>query len=245
MCATDACIGDCIDSRYKFVRQEGLVQEISAAEATASNQPMLPLNQWRHNATQRHALTTNTTPPEPGYALVRQEGWCFASRAPGMVPLTLWRSAALNDFITCAGNPACLENAAKGGYTLVSTLCFGFNATTVDQMPCKTGMPSCARSDPSYFDNNYWRGRLWGPQVALAWLGLKRHDALPQARAARLVLVKQSLAAELQNWRLSRHVLENINSICAAGEDGGGWSADPFYHWGALLGHVALLEGGF
>jgi len=60
------------------------------------------------------------------------------------------------------------------------------------------------------------------------WLGLRRHDGVPEARAARQVLVKQSLALELQNWRLSRHVMENINSICGAGEDGNGWGADPF-----------------
>ena len=107
----------------------------------------------------------------------------------------------------------------------------------------------------------------------MVWLGLRRHDGVPEARAARQVLVKQSLALELQNWRLSRHVMENINSICGAGEDGNGWGADPFcgsstrdakppcfarpYHnsrhhhvhnadtWGSLLGHVALLEAGF
>ena len=104
------------------------------------------------------------------------------------------------------------------------------------------------------------------------WLGLRRHDGVPEARAARQVLVEQSLALELQNWRLSRHIMENINSICGAGEDGNGWGADPFcgsstrvadppcfarpYHnstpprsqtdtWGSLLGHVALLEAGF
>ena len=74
---------------------------------------------------------------------------------------------------------------------------------------------------------SYWRGRVWGPQVALVWLGLRRHDNLPEARAARQVLVKQALALELQNWRLSRQVMENINSICGAGEDGNGWGSDP------------------
>ena len=92
-------------------------------------------------------------------------------------------------------------------------------------------------------NNNYWRGRIWGPQVALVWLGLRRYDALPEARAARKVLVAQALRLELQDWRLFRQVAENYNGVMGAGEDVN--SADPFYSWGALLGHVALLEAGF
>lgn len=96
---------------------------------------------------------------------------------------------------------------------------------------------------PFHSDNDYWRGRIWGPQVALVWLGLRRYDALPEARAARKVLVAQALALELQEWRLFRQVTENMNSIFGVGEDVD--NADPFYTWGALLGHIALLEAGF
>ena len=240
LCVSDACIGDAVNGRYKFVRQEGLAQLYRAAPGDAA----VPLNLWVQAGTGAHALTASAVPPAPGYALVRQEGACFSEAAPGRVPLTLWYSESRQRFQTCAGNPGCLKDVA-GGFKLVDTLCFGFNATTPLQMPCKFGLPSAARSDAAYFANNYWRGRIWGPQVALVWLGLQRHDAVPAVRAARKVLVKQALALELQNWRLSRHVLENINSICGAGEDGGGWSAEPFYTWGALLGHVGLLEEGF
>jgi hypothetical protein len=253
LCLSDACIGEAINARYKYVRQEGLGQLVAPGGGG------VPLFQWRSNLTGGHALTANATPPAPGYTLVRQEGFCYATAAaaPGMVPITLWQQprqlghsgggggTASGEFVTCAGNPACLEEVGKEGYTLVGTECFGFNATIPEQMPCRFSLPSTARADPDYFENNYWRGRVWGPQVALVWLGLQRHDAIPQARAARQVLVGHSLSLELQNWRLSRQVLENLNSICGAGEDGGGWGEDPFYTWGALLGHVALLEAGF
>jgi mevalonate kinase len=55
--------------------------------------------------------------------------------------------------------------------------------------------------------------------------------------------VAQALRLELQEWRLFRQVTENYNGIFGAGEDVN--SADPFYTWGGLLGHVALLEAGF
>ena len=76
-------------------------------------------------------------------------------------------------------------------------------------------------------------------------MGLRKHDALPEAHAVRQILVKQALALEMQNWRLFRQILENINANCGLGEDGGGWGADPFYTWGALLGHIALVDAGF
>lgn len=243
MCLSDACIGDCINAQYVYVRQEGLAQ---LSLASALLQPgTLPLNQWINLATGDHALTANSTPPAAGYQLVRQEGFCYAEEAFGRVPITLWFSEARGDFKTCAGNPACLADAANKGYAFTGTQCYGYNATTVDQMPCIFSVPSTSRSDAAYFSNNYWRGRVWGPQIALVWLGLRRYDTLSAVRAARQVLVKQALKLVLQNWRLSRQVLENLNSICGAGEDGGGWGADPFYTWGALGGHVALLEAGF
>jgi hypothetical protein len=245
LCLSDACIGEAVNAHYTYVRQEGLAQVLPAPGAAAP--ATVPLNQWRHPVTGSHALTANATPPAPGYALVRREGSCYSAAAAtqGMVPITLWYSASRGAYQSCAGNPACLEDVAKNEFEFVGVQCYGFNGTTPEQLPCRFSVPSTSRSDESFFADNYWRGRVWGPQVALVWLGLRRHDALPQARAARLVLVKHALALELQNWRLSRQVMENINSVCGAGEDGVGWGSDPFYTWGALLGHVALLEAGY
>ena len=97
-----------------------------------------------------HALTASGSPPAPGYQLVRLEGYCYAEGATGRVPITLWYSNALREFKTCAGNPACLVDAAHQGYSPVGgPQCWGFNATTPEQLPCLFGVPSVARSDPA------------------------------------------------------------------------------------------------
>ena len=42
-------------------------------------------------------------------------------------------------------------------------------------------MPSIAMNDPAFKDQDYWRGRIWGPMNFLVYLGLKNYD-LPGAR---------------------------------------------------------------
>ena len=39
--------------------------------------------------------------------------------------------------------------------------------------PCRFGLPSTPNGDAAYRDNDYWRGRVWGPGGALlrAWRG--------------------------------------------------------------------------
>jgi len=239
-CASDACVADALDARYTWLRVEALAQ-VAAAAAPGTT----PLLLWRNGSA--FATTASPAPPAPGFALVRVEGHCFVKPAAGLVPLSLWGlpagGGAPTDFVTC-GAPACAADAARAGYALLNaSICYGLNATTVEQLPCRFGCNSVARADPAFFDNNYWRGRIWGPQVALVWLGLRRYDAVPAARAARAELVAQALRLELQEWRLFRQVTENMNGIFGAGEDVA--NADPFYTWGALLGHVALLDAGF
>lgn len=103
-------------------------------------------------------------------------------------------------------------------------------------------MPSISRSDSNYFDNNYWRGRAWGPLHLLVWLGLSNpnYATIPSVTRARAGLAGQSHALLMGEWRLHRRVYENYNS--STGEGGDVKNANPFYHWGALLGYVALRE---
>ena len=42
-------------------------------------------------------------------------------------------------------------------------------------------IPSIARNDPAFYDQNYWRGRIWGPMNFLVYLGLRNCDH-PTAR---------------------------------------------------------------
>jgi hypothetical protein len=99
-------------------------------------------------------------------------------------------------------------------------------------------LPSIARNDPGYTDNEYWRGRVWGPMNFLVYLGLCNYD-LPEARS---ILAEKSAHLLLKEWVEETHVHENYNSTNADGDDVR--SSDPFYHWGALLGYIKLLEKG-
>jgi len=44
----------------------------------------------------------------------------------------------------------------------------------------------------------------------------------------------------LNSWNKDGSVYENYNAIAGQGDDVG--NADAFYHWGALLGFMSLLE---
>ena len=97
-------------------------------------------------------------------------------------------------------------------------------------------LPSIARNDPAYPDQNYWRGRIWAPMNFLVYLGLCNYD-LPDARTS---LVEKSEALLLKEWREHGHVHENY---CGdTGEGCGKHNSDAFYHWGGLLGLISVLE---
>lgn len=97
-------------------------------------------------------------------------------------------------------------------------------------------IPSIARDDPAFHDQNYWRGRIWGPMNYLVYLGLLNYqDAEPRKRFA-----QKSYDLFLKEWREKGHVHENYNAILGTGDDVS--SSDRFYHWGALLGYVEYLE---
>jgi putative isomerase len=101
-------------------------------------------------------------------------------------------------------------------------------------------MPSVARNDPAFKDNKYWRGRIWAPMNFLVYLGLRNYD-LPDARKD---MVDKSGNLLLRSWLSERHVYENYNAETGRGDDAGSWS-DEFYHWGALLGFISLMDKGY
>lgn len=97
-------------------------------------------------------------------------------------------------------------------------------------------IPSIARNDPAFHDQEYWRGRIWGPMNYLVYLGLGNYgDA-----ATRSAFAQKSYELFLKEWNSNRHVHENYNAITGSGDDV--LSSDRFYHWGALLGYVEYLE---
>jgi glycogen debranching enzyme len=94
-------------------------------------------------------------------------------------------------------------------------------------------LPSIARDDPAFAEQDYWRGRIWGPMNYLVWLGLGNADT-PTARQARTELGKRSLDLFLGEWRAKGHVHENYSATGPDSDTVG--NSDRFYHWGALLG---------
>ena len=97
-------------------------------------------------------------------------------------------------------------------------------------------MPSIARYDPGYPDNSYWRGRICAPMNFLVYLGLKNYD-LPDAQRD---LAGKSSELLLNEWNSNRFIHENYNAETGEGADVR--NSDNFYHWGALLGIVKLIE---
>lgn len=97
-------------------------------------------------------------------------------------------------------------------------------------------LPSIARNDPAYPEQEYWRGRIWAPMNFLVYGALKAHSLDRPARD----LAERSAKLLLKEWLAKGHVHENY---CAnTGEGCNVWSSDSFYHWGGLLGLIALRE---
>ena len=99
-------------------------------------------------------------------------------------------------------------------------------------------MPSIARNDPGFNDNEYWRGRIWAPLNFLVYIGMQKYDV----SEARKDLVQRSKALLMKNWNENGGVFENYNAVTGQGDDV--QRADGFYHWGALLTFLELLEKG-
>ena len=99
-------------------------------------------------------------------------------------------------------------------------------------------LPSIARNDPMYPEQNYWRGRIWAPQNFLVYLGLRNYE-LPEARKA---LVEKSEALLMKEWRAHGHVHENYNGDTGDGCGSEKDNSDPFYHWGGLLALISIME---
>ncbi len=100
-------------------------------------------------------------------------------------------------------------------------------------------MPAIARNVAGFKDQEYWRGRIWGPMNFLVYLGLRNYD-LARTRAD---LAERSHKLLMKSWQSDRAIYENYNSITGAGNDVR--SSDAYYHWGALLGVIGLMEQGY
>ena len=100
-------------------------------------------------------------------------------------------------------------------------------------------LPSIARNDPAYPEQNYWRGRVWAPTNFLVYLAL----CGTELDDVRKDLAEKSKKIFLNEWNMHRHVHENYNAITGEGCDV--VNSDKFHHWGALLSVIALADAGY
>ena len=99
-------------------------------------------------------------------------------------------------------------------------------------------LPSIARNDPAYGDQDYWRGRIWAPMNFLCYLAAVQRGA----KTIRQDIASKSKTLLLKEWERERHVHENYNADTGEGCDA--HNSDRFYHWGALLSLIAQMENG-
>ncbi|MBC8081539.1 MAG: hypothetical protein H7X86_14440 [Gorillibacterium sp.] len=97
-------------------------------------------------------------------------------------------------------------------------------------------LPGVMKSHPSFQDNDYWRGRVWGPMNYIVYEGLKKYGYEDIAHE----LADKSLRMFLKEWREENHIHENYNALTGDGDDVE--NADPVYTWGGLLPYMYTLE---
>jgi len=95
-------------------------------------------------------------------------------------------------------------------------------------------LPSVSKSDPAFHEQHYWRGRIWGPLNAIVYLALKDASLYGEAK----LLAEKSERLFLQAWKKQRRIYENYGAIDGLGDSAR--QSDAFYHWGALLGYIAI-----
>lgn len=93
-------------------------------------------------------------------------------------------------------------------------------------------LPTISRDDPAYPDQDYWRGKVWGPINWLVYQGLKIHEWDHEAR----LLAESSAKMFLKPWREKGECHENFLSTTGEG------SSDPHYTWGALMVLIGIEE---
>lgn len=97
-------------------------------------------------------------------------------------------------------------------------------------------IPSIARNDQSY-NNDYWRGAVWGPMNFLVYVGLREYD-----KEAASELADKSYSLFIKSWNNDHYVFENINSEKGVNASDNKLNSDPFYHWGALMCLMKFME---
>ncbi len=97
-------------------------------------------------------------------------------------------------------------------------------------------IPSIARNNPAFLEQDYWRGRIWAPMNLLVYLGLKNSGQYDVAKE----LAIKSGKLIMKEWAHNHHVHENYCAL--TGEGCNVENSEKFYSWGALLSYIYLDE---
>jgi putative isomerase len=97
-------------------------------------------------------------------------------------------------------------------------------------------LPSVSRNDPAYYDNTYWRGRVWPPLNYLVWQGLRRCGRFDLASR----LAEAGLDLFYRAWKALRLSPENYNADTGEALDQP--DTEGFYGWGALMPLMGAAE---
>lgn len=101
-------------------------------------------------------------------------------------------------------------------------------------------IPSISKNCSAFSDQDYWRGRIWGPMNFLVYEGLKQYSCLDEFNRIAYLFADKSLKLFMNEWNEESHIHENYNCITGDGDDK--FNADPFYTWGALLAYLPMCE---
>ncbi len=93
-------------------------------------------------------------------------------------------------------------------------------------------LPTIARNDPSFKQQYYWRGDIWGPTNYLVYEGLNRYGQ----DAAALEFARKSYKLFMKDWESHQSSQENYFAW------GGSAGGDPHYTWGSLLAFIPLEQ---
>ena len=95
-------------------------------------------------------------------------------------------------------------------------------------------IPSISKKDYAFTEQHYWRGRIWAPLNTIVYHALKDAKLYREAK----LLAEKSEKMMLRGWEKDRRIYENYGAIDGLGESAR--QSDAFYHWGALLGYIAI-----
>ncbi|MCS6823962.1 MAG: trehalase family glycosidase [Cytophagaceae bacterium] len=97
-------------------------------------------------------------------------------------------------------------------------------------------MPSISRNDSAFHEQDYWRGRVWGPMNLLTYLALRNRGFEKEAK----ILAEKSKDMFMAEWKKCRCVFENYNSINGKGDDKE--NSDRLYVFGGIHGLLSILS---